>query len=81
MLIAPKGELVPTILCIFYLTSLNGIYFKQWYAQLYKLYNILQQHHYHTITLQKEKTYLLLWGHTLPYPKDGLVQPKHILRA
>ena len=24
---------------------------------------------------------LLLWGHILPYPKDGLVQPKHILRA
>ena len=23
----------------------------------------------------------LLWGHILPYPKDGLVQPKHILRA
>ena len=24
---------------------------------------------------------LVLWGHILPYPKDGLVQPKHILRA
>ena len=24
---------------------------------------------------------LLLWGHILPYPKDGLVQPKHILQA
>ena len=23
----------------------------------------------------------MLWGHILPYPKDGLVQPKHILRA
>ena len=22
----------------------------------------------------------MLWGHILPYPKDGLVQPKHILR-
>ena len=25
--------------------------------------------------------YFLLWGHILPYPKDGLVQPKHIRRA
>ena len=25
--------------------------------------------------------YILLWGHILPYPKDGLVQPKHILLA
>ena len=24
---------------------------------------------------------LLLWGHILPYLKDGLVQPKHIPRA
>ena len=24
---------------------------------------------------------ILLWGHILPYPKDGLVQPKHIRRA
>ena len=23
----------------------------------------------------------MLWGHILSYPKDGLVQPKHILRA
>ena len=23
----------------------------------------------------------LLWGHILPYPKDGLVQPKHLRRA
>ena len=25
--------------------------------------------------------HILLWGHIRPYPKDGLVQPKHILRA
>ena len=25
--------------------------------------------------------YILLWGHILPYLKDGLVQLKHILRA
>ena len=23
----------------------------------------------------------MLWGHILPYTKDGLVQPKHIRRA
>ena len=27
------------------------------------------------------KIYYVVWGHILPYPKDGLVQSKHILRA
>ena len=31
--------------------------------------------------LLKKKEHLMLWGHILPYPKDGLVQPKHIRRA
>ena len=29
----------------------------------------------------KNQESYLLWGHILPYTKDGLVQPKHILRA
>ena len=36
------------------------------------------------LTVETAPFYLehkLLWGHILPYPKDGLVQPKHILRA
>ena len=36
----------------------------------------------HCKFLQVVQKYIeLLWGHILPYPKDGLVQPKHILRA
>ena len=33
----------------------------------------------HLLTFRNDT--IMLWGHILPYPKDGLVQPKHILWA
>ena len=42
----------------------------------FSLFSLVKQ-----FKLKRFSLVLVLWGHILPYPKDGLVQPKHIRRA